>query len=102
MSARQKNSGPRPLFYTIPIESHRVSQPKLDLILTRKALLLALQTLGMALDRGSALALAGLARFFEEFATAYFGHDAGFFATALETTQGDFKRLVLFYAYARH
>jgi len=56
----------------------------------------------MALDRGSALALAGLAGLLKKLATAYFSDNARFFAAAFEATQGDFERFVFFDAYARH
>lgn len=72
------------------------------LVLTRETLLLALELLGVALDRGSALALAGLAGLLEKLATAYFGDNARFLAAAFESTQGDFERFVFFDAYARH
>src|SRR5699024_6733997 len=70
--------------------------------LARETPLFALQALGVALDRGRTLALAHLAGLFVELTAAYFSNDTGFFTTALESTQCDFKRLVFLDSYARH
>ncbi len=56
----------------------------------------------MALDRGSALALALLAGLLEELVLAHVGEDSSFLTGTLETAQGHLKRLVFADADARH
>ena len=56
----------------------------------------------MALDGSRFLALALLRGLLVELAAANLGEDAGLFAGALETAQGDLERLVFFYTYTRH
>src|SRR5690554_4793625 len=66
------------------------------------ATIFALQLLGVTLDGSSCLALALGSGLFVELATTDFSQDAGFFAGALETTQGDVEGFVLFYFDGRH
>jgi len=67
-----------------------------SLVQALAAALLALHFLGVALDGGGGLALALGGGLFVELAAANFGQNAGFFAGALEATQGYVDGLVLF------
>ena len=53
--------------------------------------------LEVTLDRGGGLALTHSGGFLVMLATAGFGQDARFFTGALETSQGEVKRLVVLY-----
>ena len=56
----------------------------------------------LTLDGGGGFAFAFLRRLFVEFFLAGIGQNAGFFAGALEATQGEFKRFVFADFYIRH
>lgn len=66
------------------------------LVQANAATLLALNFLGVALNSGSGFALTLSGRLFVEFAATDFSQYAGFFAGALETTQGYVEGFVLF------
>src|SRR5690606_23260112 len=66
------------------------------------AALLALHFLGVTLDRSGGLALALGSGLLVELTAANFGLYAGFFAGALETTQGYVEGFVLFYFDGSH
>jgi hypothetical protein len=67
-----------------------------ELVQTDATTLLALHFLGVTLNSGSGLALTLGSRLFVEFAAANFSQYTGFFAGALETTQGYVEGFVLF------
>ena len=64
--------------------------------------LVTLDALGVALHRGSLLALAFLGRLLVKLSATKLGQDARFFAGPLETPQGGVKIFVFAYAYTRH
>src|SRR5690606_2829636 len=75
---------------------------RLNSVQALAAAIFALQLLGVTLDGSSCLALALGSGLFVELATTDFSQNAGFFAGALETTQGDVEGFVLFYFDGRH
>jgi len=77
-------------------------QPLSGLVQALTAGDVARNLLQLALDRGSALALAFLARLLEELVLAHIGQHTGFFAGALEAAQGNFEGFVFADADSRH